>query len=391
MLNTPFSPWPSFTDEEVDAVTRVLKSNRVNYWTGDEGREFEREFADWAGTRHAVALANGTLALDAIWPALGIGAGDEVICTPRTYLASASTIAMAGARPVFADIDRNSQNITPDTVAPLITDRTKAILCVHLAGWPCDMDGFRALADAHDLALVEDCAQAHGASIDGRPAGSFGNVNAWSFCQDKIMTTGGEGGMITVDDATLWEKIWSLKDHGKSYDAVYRRQHPPGFRWLHESWGTNWRMTEMQAAIGRIQLSRMQDWHAARKRNAEMLSSAFGDIGALRTPAVPDGVEHAWYKFYSFIRPEAFKSDWSRDRAMNAIVASGVPCYSGSCPEVYREKVFVDAGLAPAQRLPNAVELGETSLMFLVHPTLTEDEMAKTCDTVRTVFREAMR
>ncbi|HEY9056046.1 MAG TPA: DegT/DnrJ/EryC1/StrS aminotransferase family protein [Aurantimonas sp.] len=391
MLNTPFSPWPSFTDEEVDAVTRVLKSNRVNYWTGDEGREFEREFADWAGTRHAVALANGTLALDAIWPALGIGAGDEVICTPRTYLASASTIAMAGARPVFADIDRNSQNITPDTVAPLITDRTKAILCVHLAGWPCDMDGFRALADAHDLALVEDCAQAHGASIDGRPAGSFGNVNAWSFCQDKIMTTGGEGGMITVDDATLWEKIWSLKDHGKSYDAVYRRQHPPGFRWLHESWGTNWRMTEMQAAIGRIQLSRMQDWHAARKRNAKMLSSAFGDIGALRTPAVPDGIEHAWYKFYSFIRPEALKSDWSRDRAMNAIVASGVPCYSGSCPEVYREKVFVDAGLAPAQRLPNAVELGETSLMFLVHPTLTEDEMAKTCDTVRTVFREAMR
>ncbi|WP_206454796.1 DegT/DnrJ/EryC1/StrS family aminotransferase [Aurantimonas marina] len=391
MLNTPFSPWPCFTDEEADAVTRVLKSNRVNYWTGDEGREFEREFAGWAGTSHAVAMANGTLALDAIWPALGIGAGDEVICTPRTYLASASTIAMAGARPVFADIDRNSQNITPDTVAPLITDRTKAILCVHLAGWPCDMDGFRALADAHDLALVEDCAQAHGASIDGRPVGSFGDVNAWSFCQDKIMTTGGEGGMVTVDDDTLWEKIWSLKDHGKSYDAVHRRQHPPGFRWLHESWGTNWRMTEMQAAIGRIQLSRMQDWHAARKRNAEILSSAFGEIGALRTPAVPDGVEHAWYKFYSFIRPEALKSDWSRDRAMNAIVASGVPCYSGSCPEVYREKVFVDAGLAPAQRLPNAVELGETSLMFLVHPTLTEDEMAKTCDTVRTVFRQAMR
>lgn len=391
MLNTPFSPWPSYGEEEVEAVSRVLRSNRVNYWTGEEGRRFEREYAAWVGMRHAVAMANGTLALDAVWAALGIGEGDEVICTPRTFLASASSIAMSGARPVFADIDADSQNISPDTVAPLIGRRTRAILCVHLAGWPCDMHGFRQLVDGRDIALVEDCAQAHGAGIGGRSVGSFGAANAWSFCQDKIITTGGEGGMVTVNDDDLWARLWSLKDHGKSYDAVYNREHPPGFKWLHEGWGSNWRMTEMQAAIGRIQLSRMEDWHAARKLNAARLAGAFSDMAALRTPPVPEGIEHAWYKFYTFVRPEALKSAWSRDRIMGAITEAGVPCYSGSCSEVYREKVFADAGLAPAERLPVAARLGETSLMFLVHPTLTENEIGRTCEAVGAVMKEAAR
>lgn len=391
MLNTAFSPWPSFTEEEVDAVGAVLRSNRVNYWTGEECRAFEREYAAWAGTNHAVAMANGTLALDVAWPVLGIGDGAEVICTPRTYLASASTIAMAGARPVFADVDPDSQNITPKTVAPLITDKTRAIMCVHLAGWPCDMEGFAELAEEHDLYLVEDCAQAHGAKINGRSVGSFGHVNGWSFCQDKIITTGGEGGMVTLNDEALWKKVWSWKEHGKSWDAVHNREHAPGFRWLHEGWGSNWRMTEMQAAIGRIQLKRLPDWHAARRKNAEILLGGFRDIDALRNPEVPDHVEHAWYKFYTFVRPEALKSNWSRDRMMNAITAAGVPCYSGSCPEVYREKVMVEAGLAPLQRLPRAVELGETSLMFLVHPTLTENEMGRTVEAVRRLMIEAAR
>jgi dTDP-4-amino-4,6-dideoxygalactose transaminase len=391
VLNTPFSPWPSFTEEEVEAVSKVLRSNRVNYWTGEECRIFEREFAAWAGTSHAVAMANGTLALDAAWPTLGIGAGDEVICTPRTYQASASTIAMAGARPIFADVDLDSQNITPETVAPLIGPKTKAIMCVHLAGWPCDMEGFAELARKHDLKLIEDCAQAHGATIDGKSVGSFGDFSAWSFCQDKIITTGGEGGMVTVNDEDLWKKIWSYKDHGKSWDAVYKREHAPGFRWLHEGWGSNWRLAEMQAVIGRIQLARMPQWHAARKANAAFLAREFRQIEGLRNPEVPKHIEHAWYKFYTFVEPTALKGDWSRDRIMNAITAGGVPCYSGSCPEVYREKVFVDAGLAPAQRLPNAISLGETSLMFLIHPTLTESEIAKTCDVVKTVMRQATR
>lgn len=391
MLNTPFSPWPSFSDEEIEAVSRVLRSGRVNYWTGEECRHFEREFAEWAGTPYAVALANGTLAIDIAWPVLGIGEGDEVICTPRSYQASASSIAMAGARPVFADVDRESQNITPRTVAPLITPRTRAIMCVHLAGWPCDMEGFADLARTHDLKLIEDCAQAHGASIGGRSVGSFGDIAAWSFCQDKIITTGGEGGMVTMNDEVLWKAAWSYKDHGKSWEAVYQREHAPGFRWLHEGWGSNWRMTEMQAVIGRIQLSRMPEWHAARKRNALRLAEAFAQLDALRCPMPEAGIEHAWYKFYAFVQPEALKAGWSRDRVMAEINAAGVPCYTGGSPEIYREKVFAGAGLAPSQRLPAAVELGETSLMFLIHPTLAEDEIGKTIDVVGKIAREAAR
>lgn len=391
MLNTPFSPWPSFTDEEADAVARVLRSNKVNYWTGQETRAFEREFAEWVGTGHAVAVANGTVALDAIWRVLRIEPGDEVITTPRTFVASASSVAMAGGTPVFADIDRDSQNITPETVAPLINRRTRAILCVHLAGWPCDMEGFRRLADEYGIALVEDCAQAHGADVGGRSVGTFGDLSAWSFCQDKIMTTGGEGGMVTTGDEALWNAVWSVKDHGKSYDAVYNRRHVPGFRWLHENWGSNWRMTEMQGAVGRIQLRRMEEWHAGRKRNANALADAFKALPALRTPTPGEDVEHAWYKFYAFVRPETLADGWTRDRVIAETVEAGVPCYSGSCPEIYREKVFADAGMAPPQRLPAAMELGETSLMFLVHPTLTEDEIARTVDTVSSVMSRATR
>ena len=256
MLNTPFSPWPSFSEEEVEAVARVMRSNRVNYWTGEECRKFEREFAEWAGSRHAVALANGTLALDVALHGLGIGPGDEVVVTPRTFLASVSCVVNAGGVPVFADVDRDSGNSTAETIAAVLTPRTRAVIPVHLAGWPCDMDPIMDLAADHGLKEIEDCAQAHGARYKGRSVGTIGHVGAWSFCQDKIITTGGEGGMVTTDDPEVWSRMWSFKDHGKSWEAVYEREHAPGFRWLHESFGTNWRMLEMQAAIGRSEVMR---------------------------------------------------------------------------------------------------------------------------------------
>jgi len=389
MLNTAFSPWPSFTQEEADAVAGVLLSNRVNYWTGTETREFEKEFAAFAGTDYAVAVANGTVALDLALQGLGIGAGDEVIVTSRTFLASASSIVNAGARPVFADVDRDSQNITSETVRPLVTDRTRAILAVHLAGWPCDMDGLNALAREHGLFVIEDCAQAHGAAYKGKPVGSSGDVAAWSFCQDKIMTTGGEGGMVTTNNRELWSRMWSFKDHGKSWEAVYERQHPPGFRWLHESIGTNWRMTEMQAAIGRIQLTRMPEWTRARQANCDLIWAEAAKHKALRVPVVPGDIGHAGYKCYVFVEPAGLKPGWDRDRIMAAIIERGVPCFSGSCSEVYLEKCFQDLSLAPVERLPVARELGETSLMFLVHPTLTEAEMAKTVEVLSGVMAEA--
>jgi dTDP-4-amino-4,6-dideoxygalactose transaminase len=378
MLNTPFAPWPSFTQEEADAVSRVLLSNKVNYWTGTECREFEKEFAAWSGTQYAVALTNGTVALDVALKALNIGPGDEVIVTSRTFLASASCIVTAGAVPVFADVDAQSQNISADTIRAVLTPRTRAIICVHLAGWMCDMDPIMALAEQHGLAVIEDCAQAHGARYKGRAAGSIGHIGAWSFCQDKIMSTGGEGGMVTTNDPALWSRMWSYKDHGKSHDAVYHRQHAPGFRWLHESFGTNWRMIEMQAVIGRIQLRRMPDWQHRRTENATRILDALDATGLFDVPRPTAEYVHAWYRAYAFVRPERLPEGWDRDRIMNQMVTLGVPCYSGSCSEVYLEKAFDHTGWRPVARLPVARQLGDTSLMFLVHPTLTEADLERT-------------
>lgn len=389
MLNTPFPPWPYFTEEEADAVRKVLLSNQVNYWTGQECRQFETEFANWVGAAHAVALANGTVALDVALKALDIGPGDDVIVTPRTFLASASSIVNAGATPVFADVDRNSQNITAETIRAVLTPRTRAVVCVHLAGWPCDMDPIMALAEEKGLSVIEDCAQAHGARYKGRSVGSIGHIGAWSFCQDKIMTTGGEGGMVTTNDRELWARMWSFKDHGKSWDAVYNREHPPGFRWLHESFGTNWRMLEMQAVIGRIQLRRMPAWHEERLRNANAIWRAARTLPGLRVPEVPPEIEHAAYKCYVFVEPQALKPGWSRDRILGEINARSVPCYSGSCAEVYLEKAFDNTGWRPPERLPVARELGETSLMFLVHPGLKQDDIDHTCATLTQVMRIA--
>jgi dTDP-4-amino-4,6-dideoxygalactose transaminase len=385
----PFAPWPDFDQDEVEAAIAPLRSGKVNYWTGSEGREFEKEFAAYSGCRHAIALANGSVALELALYALGIGTGDEVITTSRTFIASASCIVMRGAIPVLADVDPVSQNITADTIRPHITPRTRAIICVHLAGWPCDMDPIMELAREHGLKVIEDCAQAHGATYKGRPVGSLGDAAAFSFCQDKIMTTGGEGGMLTTNNEALWRKAWEFKDHGKSYDAVYNRQHAPGFRWLHESFGTNWRLTEMQSAIGRVQLRKLPGWTAVRRRHAAILMESFSQISALRITAAPPEVGHAMYKFYCFVRPELL--GWNRDRVMNAIVAEGIPCFSGSCSEIYREKAFVDAEYGPAERLPVAKELGETSLMFLVHPTLSETDMVDTCRAVEKVMKKTCR
>jgi len=387
--NTPFAPWPFFWQDEIDAAMAPLHSGRVNYWTGTDGREFEKEFAAYAGCRHAIALANGTVALELALYALGIGAGDEVIVTPRTFIASASCCIMRGAIPVLADVDPVSQNITAEAVRQKITPRTRAIIAVHLAGWPCDMDPIIALAEEHGLKVIEDCAQCHGATYKGRPVGSLGDVAAFSFCQDKIMTTGGEGGMLTTNYEEIWRRGWEFKDHGKSYDAIYNRQHPPGFRWLHESFGTNWRLTEMQSAIGRAQLAKLPEWTRIRRRHAELLTRGFDSIPGLRVTVPPTEIGHAYYKYYVFVQPDQLNDEWDRDRIMNAVVAEGVPCYSGSCSEIYLEKAFEN--IRPSNRLPVAKVLGETSLMFLVHPTLCDKDMADTVIAVKKVLEMAAR
>ncbi len=382
------APWPYFAADEIEAATAVLRSGKVNYWTGDEGRQFEREFAEFVGAKHAICVANGTVALELALYALGIGPGDEVITTSRTFIASASCAVMRGARPVCADVDRDSQNITADTIRGAITSRTKAIIAVHLAGWPCDMDGILKLASEYGLKVIEDCAQAQGALYKGRPVGSMGDAAAFSFCQDKIMTTAGEGGMLVTNNSEVWERAWSFKDHGKNYNAVYNLEHAPGFRWLHDSFGTNWRMTEVQSAIGRVALKKVADWVRIRRANAAILTEAFSQLRALRIALPPDNLYHAYYKYYAFVRPERLRPGWDRDRIMAAISDQGVPCFSGSCSEIYLENAF-PAEWKPDSPLSVAKELGETSLMFLVHPTLGESDMHQVADVVTDVMQEA--
>jgi len=384
--------WPEFEADEIAAVGRVLESGRVNYWTGEEGRAFEAECAARFGARYGVALANGTLALDLALRVSGITAGDEVIVTPRSFVASVSTVALCGARPVFADVDRESQNVTERTIEPLITSRTRAILPVHLGGWPCDMPAIMDLAEANGLVVIEDCAQAHGAEFRGAPVGSFGHLAAFSFCQDKIMTTAGEGGLLITDDAGLFDKAASFKDHGKNLSKLGSPSANGAFRYIHDQLGSNYRMTEVQAAVGRVQLGKLAHWLATRRNNAAYWNEALADLAGIRLTIPPDHIAHAYYKYYAFIEPEAFKSGWDRDRLLQELRNAGVICFSGSCPEIYLEKAFANVpGAQSADRLPAARELGNTSLMFLSDPTISTDQIAGWANTVRRLVSAAVR
>lgn len=374
MRTAPMPRWPHVPEEDIAAVGEVLRSGKINYWTGTKGREFEKVFASFVGTEFAVALANGTVALEILLKAYGVGEGDEVIVTPRSFVASASCVSLQGAKPVFADVDKDSQCITANSIKAVLTPRTKAIICVHLAGWPCDMDPIMDLAKAHNIIVIEDCAQAHGAKYKGRPVGSLSHAAAWSFCQDKIITTGGEGGMITTNDRRIWEYCWSFKDHGKSWDLVYNTKHPLGYQWLHTSMGTNWRLTETQSELGIRSLERLQGEIAIRRKHACKLTEALSQFPCVRLTIPPAEVFHPYYKYYFFIKPEKLSAGWSRDKIMEAVTAEGVPCLVGSCSEMYLEKAFTSE-LRPKERLPVAKELGETSLMTLVHPTIPDRDM----------------
>ncbi|ABA88776.1 aminotransferase, AHBA_syn family [Syntrophotalea carbinolica DSM 2380] len=384
-------PWPVFDENDIAAVTQVLQSGKVNYWTGEIANRFEMEFAKRFGARYAVALANGTVALELALRALGIGPGDEVITTCRTFIASASAVVMCGATPVLADVDPDSQNITADAVAGLLTPRTRAIIVVHLAGRPCEMDPIMALARKHSLKVIEDCAQAHGATYRGLPVGSIGDVGTFSFCQDKIMTTGGEGGMLITNDEALWERAWAYKDHGRNYAAAHTRNKNPGFQWLYDTFGTNWRMTEMQAALGCMALKKLDEWLRIRRRNAGLLTEALQGLPVLRLPQPPPHMEHAYYKYYGFLCPDHLQAAWNRHRILQAFEELGVPGLTGTCGEIYLEKAFKDAGLGPLERLPNARHLNDTSLMFLVHPTLKSEDITMMAERIKKVLTKACR
>ena len=391
-----FKSWPNFSKEEANKAKEVLLTNKVNYWTGQECRKFEEEFAEYVHCKYAVATSNGTTALDLAFKAIMLDAGSEVLVTSRTFLASVSSIINAGLVPKFIDVSRDTQNIDVSKLENEITSKTRAILCVHLAGWPCDMDEIMSIANMHNLFVIEDCAQAHGAKYKGRPVGSIGHIGCWSFCQDKIMTTAGEGGMVATNNEEYWNKMWSYKDHGKSYDAVYNTSHNPGFKWLHESLGTNWRMTEIQGAIGRIQLKKINSWSATRNEYLAKIWKTCSHIDALRVPKFKclscsecnevNACIHGAYKCYIFLDNSKIQPKFSRLDIIDLINSAGVPCSVGSCSEVYLEKAFESLDCRPKNRLPVAKELGETALMFLIHPSLTNHDIDHTCKVIKDTF-----
>ena len=389
-----FSKWPEYDETQIEEVSKILQSGLVNYWTGSQTRLFEREFAELFDSKKAVAISNGTLALSAAYKALKLTKGDELITTPRTFIATASTAAELGINIAFADVDRNSGAITAETIEPLITKNTKAISIVHLGGWPADMDSIMQLARNYRIPVIEDCSQAHGAKIKQKSVGSFGDLATWSFCQDKIISTGGEGGMITTSNEKLWEKIWSYKDHGKNYEkTINQTENKSSFRWLHDSLGTNMRLTEMQSAIGRIQIQRLEEWNKKRNLNAHLFIKALSDNTLLRIPVPSKDFRHAWYRLYVYLNTEKLKDGWDRDRIIFEIKHLGVPIFSGSCSEVYLEKCFRGSSyrLSKEGRLPVARELGETSLCFLLHPNLKKNEIEYQIHIVNNVLKKATK
>lgn len=393
MLNHPnISPWPYYEADEIEAATQTLRSGKVNYWTGELVRQFEVTYAKHVGKRYGIALANGTVALELALRVLGVKAGDEVIVASRSYVASASCVLLLGATPVFADVDVDSGNISAQTIAPLITNKTKAIIPVHVGGWPCEMFAIMELAQKHNIMVIEDCAQAHGAFVSGKPVGAWGQAAIFSFCQDKIISTGGEGGMLLLDEEMAYKQAWAYKDIGRSYDAVYLQQHPEGFRWLTESPGSNFRMTEFQAAIGLKQLEKLPNWVAQRRNNANQIMSILRKFDYIDVP-IPndlDNTQHSYYRLYAKVKNDVviagFKGEKLRNFIINQLVIAGVPCFYGSCAEVYREKLF-DQTLSN-KRLTNSAAFADFAFCFLVHHTITSKELKLMKNLINKVFTE---
>ena len=383
--------WPYYDDDDIKLVTDILKSGKVNYWTGEHCKKFEKEFSSKFECRYSVALANGSLALNAAYKALNLKEGDEIITTPRTFLATASIAVLQGLKPIFADVDKNTGCITTEYIEPLITKKTKAISIVHIGGWPAEMKMIRNLADTYNLKIIEDCSQAHGAKINNENVGNFGDVATWSFCQDKIISTGGEGGMLTTNNKEIYKYVLSYKDHGTNFDLLNQVRNEIGFKWIHEHVGTNLRLTEMQSAIGRNQLKKIHYWNMLRNRNSEILFKILKNLPLLRIPMPEKNITHAWYRFYCYLNSRYLSSNWNRDRIIEEIKELGVDVFSGSCSEIYLEKCFKDLDYYPKKRLPNAKELGETSLAFLVHPTISEEEQLKKAYIVKSVLEKAIK
>ena len=375
------APWPVIDEQGKEAVLCVLESGKINYWTGEETKKFEEEFAAYCDVPYALAVSNGTLALELALRACGIGEGDEVIVPSRTFIATAGSVAAVGATPVVCDIDPNTNNMSALDVAKVLTPRTKAIIAVHLGGYPAPMDELHDLAKQVDAYMLEDCAQAHGATYRGRKVGSLGDAGCFSFCQDKIMPLG-EGGMITFHNKKMYERAWSYRDHGRSLEKMQAAAEQPSssFKWLTDSFGSNARMGEMEGALGRVMLRALPQYHAQRTVHAYQLVNVMNELSGvepliLSNAERAEGSAHAFYRLYARIDTSALVEGWSRDRILAELNTLGVPVQYGSCALIGREKAFEGFAASQLSEWPQAQKVHENSLAFLVHPTLTEADI----------------
>lgn len=377
------SKWPLFTENMINNISNILRSGKVNQWTGSKVFEFEKKFSEYFNVKHSVAVFNGSVALELCLKTLGISVNDEVIVTPRSFIASASSVNLCGGTPIFVDVDVNSQNITLNSIRKGFTSKTKAVILVHLAGCPCDVEEIVEWCHSNNIYVIEDCAQAHGAKYNGKYVGTFGDINAWSFCQDKIITTGGEGGMITTNNTNLFLKAWSYKDHGKNYEKMFNQIQNPGiFRWVHDSIGTNWRMTEMQASIGIDALDDLKKWVEIRRNNAFILNEILSDIPLIRLPQYNIKCYHSYYKYYCFIKPELLKDGTTRNDIIKEINNINIPCFQGTCGEIYKENAYnLDL------EMPITKQLSNTSLMFLIDPSYSETIIYEIGDKIKKILQ----
>lgn len=390
-MKSNLTKWPYYSGDEKKIVNQTLSSGKVNYWTGNLCRKFETDFSNYIGTNYAISLNNGTVAIELALMAMNISNGDEVIVTPRSYVASVSSVVNVGAKPIFADIDPQSGNLTSETISKVISKKTKAVICVHITGIPCEMDKIMSLAKKMNLKVIEDCSQAHGAEYKGKKVGSFGDISTWSFCQDKIISTGGEGGMVTTNKYKFWNKIWKLKDHGKNHKKMMsNNSKKTGFKWVHDDFGSNYRMTEMQAGIGITQLKKLDKWQKIREANSLRIINKFKEYkDAVEFFNYPKEMKFAWYRCCILINENKLNRGWSRDRIIREFNNNKIPCFVGPCPEIYLEKSFQKNNFSPKKRLKNAFDLGKMTIAFLVHPTLRREDVNNICDAIQKIMTKA--
>jgi len=369
-----------YSKKSINKIKSILSSGKVNYWNGNEGKKFEREFSNYIGNKYSVAVSNGSVALEIALKTLGLKKKDQVIVSSRSFVISASCVLNLGLKPVFADVDHNG-NLNINTIKKAYNSNVKAIIIVHLNGLACDLQPIVKFVKKNKIFLIEDCSQAHGAVYQNKKVGSFGDISTWSFCTDKIISTGGEGGLISTNKKKLWLKSWSLKDHGKNYMSCFFKKHKTGFKWLHDNLGSNHRMTEIQAYLGREQLKTLDKNINIRNLIANLyldgLKNYYQKFDVLIKPnfkcqscPLKKNIENCNKCVHSFYRLNLFvnKKKINQIKLVELLNKKMIDCSIGACPEIYREKIFKKYKLSPKKRLSNAKLLGETSIVFPINP-----------------------